>query len=153
MGFSAVEPNGHDRVIVREMTAGSNRPFVPKTANRDAVACLAGRRVRLDAPPTPFPVLASLVAGHEPPKAHPHPPVNRQVTPGIGVELTHRSFQSDREAVIRRAVAAGVVRLISTGTTPKGSQGGLALARAHPGTVTTTAGVHPHNARDWTRDR
>jgi TatD DNase family protein len=91
--------------------------------------------------------------------------VNRQLTPGIlkgagkgvavqlidiGVNLTHRSFQSDREAVIRRAVAAGVVHLINTGTTRMGSQEGLALSRAHPGTVTTTAGVHPHNARDWT---
>jgi TatD DNase family protein len=76
--------------------------------------------------------------------------VNRQLSPGnlkgegkgvasqlidIGQNLTHRSFQSDREAVIRRAVAAGVVRLINTGTTLKGSQDGLALARAHPGTV------------------
>jgi hypothetical protein len=58
------------------------------------------------------------VAGHEPPKAHPHPQVNRQLTPGIlkgegpalsihlidiGVNLTHRSFQSNREAVIARA--------------------------------------------------
>jgi TatD DNase family protein len=67
----------------------------------------------------------------------------------IGVNLTHRSFQSDREAVIHRAVAAGVVRLVNTGTTIKGSQDGLTLARAHPGTVATTAGVHPHNARDW----
>jgi TatD DNase family protein len=38
----------------------------------------------------------------------------------------------------------------STGTTIKGSQEGLALSGAHPGTVTTTAGLHPHNARDWT---
>jgi hypothetical protein len=80
--------------------------------------------------------------------------VNRQLSPGIlkgegngvaiqlsdiGVNLTHRSFQSDREAVIRRAVAAGVVRLVNTGTTIRGSQDSLALSRAHPGTVTTTA--------------
>jgi hypothetical protein len=90
------------------------------------------------------------VAGHEPPKAHPHLQPNCQLTPGIlkgegkgvaihlidiGVNLTHRSFQSDREAVSNRAVAAGVVHLFNTGTTVKGSQDGRALARAHPRTV------------------
>src|SRR5262249_31918746 len=110
---------------------------VPRTENKDEAHRLPGHRVRLDAPPTPFPDWASLVAGHEPPKPHPHPPVNRQLSPGLN--LTHRSFQSDREAVIRRAVAAGVIRLVNTGTTIRGSQGGLALSRAHPGTVTTTA--------------
>jgi TatD DNase family protein len=41
----------------------------------------------------------------------------------IGVNLTHRSFQSDHEAVIHRAVAAGVGRLVNTGTTVRGRPG------------------------------
>jgi TatD DNase family protein len=68
----------------------------------------------------------------------------------IGVNLGHRSFHGDRDAVIRRAVAAGVYHMVCTGTTVKSSEEGLHLARTHPGVIKTTAGVHPHNARDFT---
>ena len=34
----------------------------------------------------------------------------------IGVNLTHESFAADRDAVLERAAAAGVRRLIVTGT-------------------------------------
>ena len=64
----------------------------------------------------------------------------------IGVNLGHRSFAGDREAVIQRAVAAGVGTMICTGTSVRGSQDALALARKRPGTLFTTAGVHPHDA-------
>jgi TatD DNase family protein len=68
----------------------------------------------------------------------------------IGVNLTHRSFHGDRDAVIRRAVEAGVCRMVCTGTTVRSSEEACALARAHPDTLAATAGVHPHNARDFT---
>jgi len=65
----------------------------------------------------------------------------------IGVNLTHKSFNPDRDAVINRATAAGVTRMVLTGTTVAGSEKAADLAAAHPG-MFATAGVHPHNARD-----
>jgi TatD DNase family protein len=64
----------------------------------------------------------------------------------IGVNLTHRSFAADRDAVIERAVAAGVSTMILTGTTEANSQASQALAAARPGVLYATAGVHPHHA-------
>jgi TatD DNase family protein len=64
----------------------------------------------------------------------------------IGVNLAHRSFAADRDAVIDRAVAAGVRTLICTGTSVRGSQDAAALAGKRPGTLFATAGVHPHDA-------
>ncbi|HEY0134769.1 MAG TPA: TatD family hydrolase, partial [Nannocystis sp.] len=64
----------------------------------------------------------------------------------IGVNLGHRSFAGDRDAVLERAVKAGVRTMICTGTSVRGSQDALALARSRPGTLYATAGVHPHDA-------
>lgn len=64
----------------------------------------------------------------------------------IGVNLAHRSFAADREAVVDAAVAAGVTRMIVTGTSLAASREALALARARPGLLWATAGVHPHDA-------
>jgi TatD DNase family protein len=64
----------------------------------------------------------------------------------IGINLTHGSFDADREAVIARAAAAGVTQLIVTGATVAGSEAALELARARPGQLFATAGVHPHHA-------
>jgi TatD DNase family protein len=64
----------------------------------------------------------------------------------IGLNLTHRSFHADREAVVERAAAAGVTTLVLTGTSLAGSREALDLARGRPG-LRATAGVHPHDAR------
>jgi len=64
----------------------------------------------------------------------------------IGINLAHDSFAEDRDAVIARAAGAGVAQLIVTGSTLASSQAALALARAHPGRLFATAGVHPHHA-------
>ncbi len=64
----------------------------------------------------------------------------------IGVNLTHRSFNSDRDEVIERARAAGVEAMILTGTSIRGSQESAKLARTSPGYLYSTAGVHPHDA-------
>lgn len=66
----------------------------------------------------------------------------------IGINLTHRSFDRDRDAVISRAASAGVATLIITGTSAYDSQRAAALARARPATCFSTAGVHPHHAKD-----
>ncbi|NNJ64388.1 MAG: hydrolase TatD [Xanthomonadales bacterium] len=70
----------------------------------------------------------------------------------IGCNLTHDSFDADREAVMERARAAGVVQMIVTGASEDGSRLALELARRHPGTLYGTAGVHPHLASEYTDD-
>jgi TatD DNase family protein len=68
----------------------------------------------------------------------------------IGCNLTHDSFDKDREQVLERARAAGVVQMIVTGASADGSRAALRLAREHPGELFATAGVHPHLASDFT---
>ena len=65
----------------------------------------------------------------------------------IGANLTHDSFDADRDAVIERATQAGVCRMIITGSSVEGSRDAVELARTHPGTLFATAGVHPHHAK------
>ncbi|HTT41952.1 MAG TPA: TatD family hydrolase [Steroidobacteraceae bacterium] len=64
----------------------------------------------------------------------------------IGINLAHDSYDADRAAVIARAHAAGVQQLIVTGSDIASSQRALELARAHPGRLYATAGIHPHHA-------
>ena len=61
----------------------------------------------------------------------------------IGANLTHESFDRDRDEVLRQARDAGVRRLIVTGTSVTESVRALELARTYPGTLSSTAGVHP----------
>ena len=68
----------------------------------------------------------------------------------IGANLSHDSFDHDREAVLQRARAAGVAQLVVTGASREHSPRALALAQAHPGFLFATAGVHPHHASDYT---
>ena len=69
----------------------------------------------------------------------------------IGANLTHASFSSDINEVLGRARAAGVARMIVTGTTIQESYAALALSKSHEG-IFSTAGVHPHHARDCNAD-
>lgn len=68
----------------------------------------------------------------------------------IGANLTHDSFDRDRDAVLQRARDAGVTRMIVTGASREHSPKALELARAHPGLLYATAGVHPHHAVEYT---
>jgi TatD DNase family protein len=70
----------------------------------------------------------------------------------IGVNLTHDSFDADREAVIQRAKDAGVVQMIVTGSSEDSTRKAIELSRAHPGVLYATAGVHPHHATDLTAE-
>jgi len=64
----------------------------------------------------------------------------------IGINLTHASFDGDREAVIERARAAGVVQMMVTGADLASSEAAVQLARVHRRILFATAGVHPHHA-------
>jgi TatD DNase family protein len=68
----------------------------------------------------------------------------------IGINLTHDSYDSDRDAVMARAAAAGVVQMVVTGASAEGSRRAVTLAHAHPGTLYATTGVHPHHATELT---
>ena len=68
----------------------------------------------------------------------------------IGINLAHDSYDTDREAVIERAAAAGVVQMIVTGSSAASSHTALTLARQHAGMLFATAGVHPHHATELT---
>ena len=68
----------------------------------------------------------------------------------IGANLSHESFQPDLDQVLARAQAHGVVQLMVTGASRQGSQRALQLARAHPGLLYASAGVHPHHAVEYT---
>jgi TatD DNase family protein len=67
----------------------------------------------------------------------------------IGANLTHESFRQDFDAVLERAAAHGVHRMVVTGASREGSEQALALARASSGRLFATAGVHPHHAVDY----
>jgi TatD DNase family protein len=70
----------------------------------------------------------------------------------IGINLTHDSYDSDRDAVMARAAAVGVVQMVVTGASGEGSRKAATLAHAHPGKLFATAGVHPHHATDLTHE-
>ncbi|MET0892683.1 MAG: TatD family hydrolase [Pseudoxanthomonas sp.] len=68
----------------------------------------------------------------------------------IGANLTHDSFDHDRDAVLQRAREAGVAQMVVTGASREHSPKALGLAQAHPGFLFATAGVHPHHALEYT---
>jgi TatD DNase family protein len=67
--------------------------------------------------------------------------------------LDDAGFDADREAVIQRALDAGVELMVAIGTGkgPPDLETGVRLADAHPQFV-ATAGVHPHDAAKATPD-
>eukprot|EP00058_Branchiostoma_floridae_P006780 XP_002592268.1 hypothetical protein BRAFLDRAFT_70999 [Branchiostoma floridae] len=70
----------------------------------------------------------------------------------IGANLTNRCFQRDLPAVLQRARDVSVQKIMVTGTSLRASRDALKLARAHPGALYSTAGIHPHDAKFWTDD-
>lgn len=60
--------------------------------------------------------------------------------------LADPEFDADREAVIERAVAAGVRRMILIGTDLPSSRRAVALAERHP-FLWAAVGLHPHEAK------
>lgn len=56
-------------------------------------------------------------------------------------------FKDHLEEVLERSLAAGVHKVVVTGTSVENSQMALLLARSLPGVLYCTAGVHPHHAK------
>lgn len=61
--------------------------------------------------------------------------------------LDMSAYEADFEAVLERALAAGVTRIISVGIDLASSRLAIALAEKYPG-VYATVGVHPHNVAE-----
>jgi TatD DNase family protein len=70
----------------------------------------------------------------------------------IGINLAHDSFDADRDQVLARAHQAGVVQMVVTGSSEESTRKAIDLARAHPGRLFATSGVHPHHAADVTTE-
>ncbi len=72
----------------------------------------------------------------------------------IGVNLANNAFDADREAVLQRALDAGVEACILTGTCTNTSETVAKLCENYeeqfPGMLYCTAGVHPHDAKTFT---
>ncbi|ACY17185.1 TatD family hydrolase [Haliangium ochraceum] len=66
----------------------------------------------------------------------------------IGVNLTNSAFAADLDQVLARASAAGVTRMVVTGTSAAESAHAAELAATRPAMLRATAGVHPHHASE-----
>lgn len=70
----------------------------------------------------------------------------------IGLNLAHDSFDHDREAVIERALEAGVTRMVITGSSVASTRAAIELVRRSPDRFRCTAGIHPHHATELDAD-
>lgn len=62
--------------------------------------------------------------------------------------LTFPELYDRVDDVLARAATAGVVHVITIGTTPTDGERAIELARRHRGVVSAAVGVHPHFAKD-----
>ena len=67
----------------------------------------------------------------------------------IGANLTHDSFDKDRDEVIRQAQKVGVEAFIITGSDVACSQKAMQLAHQYEDCCYATAGIHPHHASEY----
>ncbi len=65
--------------------------------------------------------------------------------------LDHR-FDGDRPQIIERAKKEGLVHILNVCEIEE-LEKGVELSRAYPGFIFTAAGVHPHNASSWSREK
>ena len=68
----------------------------------------------------------------------------------IGANLTHESFDKDRQQVIQSALDVGVKTMIVTGSNESCSQKAYELTQEFPDQLFSTVGIHPHHASEYT---
>src|SRR5688500_9500202 len=69
------------------------------------------------------------------------------------VHLADPAFDTDRDAVIEAARQVGARALICIGETPDAADRARVVAQRHPGLVWHTAGMHPHDASAFDKER
>ena len=69
----------------------------------------------------------------------------------IGFNFTSSAFRKDAADVVKRANTAGVKYFVLTGSDVNESESALTLSKQFKGMV-STAGVHPHLAKQWQHD-
>lgn len=70
----------------------------------------------------------------------------------IGANLTHVSFEQDFEDVLHAAQRAGLNHIVLTGTDLETSRASSLMAIERPDYFSSTAGFHPHVAKDVTSE-
>lgn len=65
----------------------------------------------------------------------------------IGINLTNRRYNKDRQQVVKAAIEAGVSKMIVTGTSVAESKSAELLCQDYPSTLYSTSGCHPHDAK------
>lgn len=65
--------------------------------------------------------------------------------------LDFENLEADRAGVLARARAAGVVHMVTVGCAkhPDDVRASIAIAELHPGLISATIGVHPHDAEHY----
>lgn len=67
----------------------------------------------------------------------------------IGINLAHDGYDHDRAEVIERAVAAGIARMVVTGSSLDSARRAIEICRRWPALMRATAGIHPHHAAEF----
>lgn len=70
----------------------------------------------------------------------------------IGVNLTSKRFEKDFDEMMQRAAASGVSKMVVTGTNIAESNSAMALSDKYPDILYSTAGIHPHNAKEFDKN-
>jgi TatD DNase family protein len=70
----------------------------------------------------------------------------------ICFNFTHDAFRHDEQAVLARAIDAGVNTLMVTGSSVQESRYCVELAERYSQHLYATVGIHPHLSKDWTHD-
>lgn len=70
----------------------------------------------------------------------------------IGVNLTNKRLRYDVEDILEQASKVGVTQLVITGTSIHHSKMAIDLCQLYPHQLFSTAGVHPHDAKDWSEE-
>lgn len=69
------------------------------------------------------------------------------------VHLADAAFDADRSVVIERARLTGARALVCIGESVAAAERARDIASVHPGFVSFTAGIHPHDAHAFVHDR
>lgn len=67
----------------------------------------------------------------------------------IGVNFTSKRFDKDLDETVQRAVSSGVEKIIITGTSVDDSLNAALLSNQFSNVCYSTAGIHPHNAKEF----